>query len=63
MVSRRSRSHRLPSAGGTYAGAVTHLRPMGFDPNRPQVRRPTDYLFVAAAVLVCLALLAWALLG
>jgi len=39
------------------------MRPMGFDPNRPQVRRPTDYLFVAAAVVVCLALLAWAFLG
>jgi hypothetical protein len=36
---------------------------VGFDPNRPQVRRPSDYLFVGAAVVVCLALLAWALLA
>jgi hypothetical protein len=49
--------------GGTYAGAVTHLGPMGFDPNRPQVRRPSDYLFVGAAVVLCIALLAWAFLG
>jgi hypothetical protein len=33
---------------------------MGFDPQRRQVRRPTDYLFVAAAVLACIALLLWA---
>ena len=42
---------------------VTDLAPMGFDPNRPQVRRPSDYLFVGAAVLLCLALLAWAFFG
>lgn len=48
---------------GPYAGVVTHLAAMGFDPNRPQVRRPSDYLFVGAAVVLCIVLLAWALLG
>jgi hypothetical protein len=36
---------------------------MGFDPSRPQRRRPTDYIFVAAAVVVLLLALAWAVLG
>jgi hypothetical protein len=36
---------------------------MGFNPHRKQVRRPTDYLFVAAAVIAALALVLWALLG
>ena len=39
------------------------LRAMGFNPHRQQVRRKSDYVFVAAAVLVVLALLIWALLG
>ncbi len=36
---------------------------MGFDPTRKHRRRPADYVFVAASVIVALALLAWALLG
>lgn len=36
---------------------------MGFDPNRRRVARRTDYLFVAAAAAVSVALLVWALLG
>jgi hypothetical protein len=36
---------------------------MGFNPYRPQQRRVSDYLLVAAAVVVVLALLAWAALG
>jgi hypothetical protein len=36
---------------------------VGFDPSRPHRSRPTDYLFVAAALVVVAALLAWALLG
>jgi hypothetical protein len=36
---------------------------VGFDPNRRHRSRPTDYLFVAAAAVVVLALLAWAVLG
>ena len=34
---------------------------MGFDPTRPQKRRPGDYVIVAAALAVVLALLLWAL--
>jgi hypothetical protein len=33
------------------------------DPTRPHRRRPTDYLFVGAALVVALLLLLWALLG
>lgn len=36
---------------------------MGFDPHRKHTRTPADYALVAAAVAVCVALVAWALLG
>ncbi len=36
---------------------------MGYDPFRPFRASRADYLMVAAALVVCLALLAWALLG
>lgn len=34
---------------------------MGFNPFRQQRRRPADYVLVAAALLVTLALVAWGL--
>jgi hypothetical protein len=36
---------------------------MGFNPYRKFVAKPADYVFVVAAVLVVIGLLAWALLG
>jgi hypothetical protein len=36
---------------------------VGFDPNRRRVPRRTDIVFVAAAMLVALALLVWAFFG
>jgi len=36
---------------------------MGFNPHARTRKGPADYLMVAAAVVVCLALVAWALLG
>jgi len=36
---------------------------MGFNPQRRRVARTTDYLFVGAAALLCVALLLWTLLG
>jgi len=36
---------------------------MGLNPHRPQRRRTSDYVFVAAAAVACLALTVWALLG
>jgi hypothetical protein len=42
---------------------ATILRPVGLNPYRPQRRRTSDYVFVAAAVVVTVALLAWALLA
>jgi hypothetical protein len=36
---------------------------MGFNPHRPQKRRPSDVAFVAAGLLVCVLLLLWAFLG
>jgi hypothetical protein len=33
---------------------------VGFNPFRPQRRRPADYVFVAAGLLVAAALVAWA---
>ena len=43
--------------------AATILSGMGFDPQRRQVRRRTDYVFVGAAAVACIALLLWALLA
>ena len=34
---------------------------MGFDPQRPQRRRPSDVIYVGAAVVVAVVLIAWAL--
>jgi hypothetical protein len=36
---------------------------MGFNPHRQYRRTRADYLMVASAVVVCLALVAWALFG
>ena len=36
---------------------------VGFNPFRPARRRPTDYLMVAAAMLIVVLLLAWAFTG
>jgi len=36
---------------------------MGFNPHRKRVRRASDYVFVAAAVLAAIALVVWAFLG
>jgi hypothetical protein len=36
---------------------------MGFNPHRQHRRSPLDYVMVAAALLVCLALVVWAFLG
>ena len=36
---------------------------MGFNPFRQQRRSNADYLMVAAALVVCAALVLWALLG
>lgn len=33
------------------------------DPTRPHRRRPTDIVFVAAAIIVAVLLLLWAFLG
>ena len=37
--------------------------PMGMNPYRPHRRRPSDYVLVAAALLVVLGLVTWALHG
>ena len=42
---------------------ATILTLMGFDPTRKQHRRPTDLLFVGAAVVVLVIALAWAIFG
>jgi hypothetical protein len=36
---------------------------VGFNPFRPQVKRRSDIVFVAAALLVMIALVLWALFG
>jgi hypothetical protein len=36
---------------------------MGFNPQRRRVSRTSDYLFVGAAVVLCVGLVLWTLLG
>jgi len=36
---------------------------MGFNPHQPQQRTKWDYLFVAAGLLVCVAVVVWAAMG
>jgi len=36
---------------------------MGFDPTRKQQRRPSDYVFVVAGIVVAIVLVLWAFLG
>jgi hypothetical protein len=36
---------------------------VGFNPFRKQKRSYADYLLVAAALVVCIALVAWAIFG
>ena len=50
-------------AGLVRCEAWGKLSAMGFDPHRQQVRRKSDYVFVAAAVLVVVVLLLWAFLA
>jgi hypothetical protein len=38
------------------------LNHMGFNPFRPQARRQSDYVMVAAAFVVIVAILLWALI-
>gem|GEM_PF-969917 len=45
------------------APPVAHTSGMGFNPHRPQKRTPADYVMVAAAMLACAALVAWAIFG
>jgi hypothetical protein len=52
----------VAAARSTAAGASGDTRVVGFNPYRPQRRRSSDYVFVAAAFVVTAALLAWALL-
>jgi hypothetical protein len=36
---------------------------MGFNPHHQTRKGPADYALVAAALIVCVALVAWALIG
>jgi hypothetical protein len=37
--------------------------PMGFNPHRKRVARRSDIVFVAAAMVACVVLVAWTLFG
>jgi hypothetical protein len=36
---------------------------MGLNPFRPQKRRVGDYVMVAAAIVICVAMVVWAIRG
>ena len=48
---------------GTEPGPVPCWTAMGFNPHHPHKRTPVDYVLVAAALVVCALLVAWAFLG
>jgi hypothetical protein len=48
---------------GTVPGSSRHTGRVGFNPYRARQRRPSDYVFVAAGLVVGLLLVLWALLG
>ena len=50
----------MGSATASEVGGNSDTGPMGFNPFRPRRTRPTDVVFVAAGLLVTLALLLWA---
>ena len=50
----------MPTCAGRGPGAM--LAPMGFNPHRKYRRTAADYVMVGGAVVVCVLLLAWALL-
>ena len=49
-------------AGWHHDGPDRDTRDVGFNPYRPQRCRTSDYVFVAAALVVTAALLVWAIL-
>jgi hypothetical protein len=59
----RHRDHAL-AALDLHVGHPGHdTEPVGFNPFRPSRRSPADYVMVAAALVVCAALVIWALAG
>ena len=40
-----------------------HTEPVGFNPNRVHRRSPFDYVMVGAALVICLGLVIWAVVG
>lgn len=47
--------------GSDTAVATRHTARVGFDPTRKHKKTRFDYFYVAASVLVCVALVIWAL--
>lgn len=54
---------QAPTGGDGLGTATTHTGLMGMNPYRKQRRRPTDYVFVGAAVILAVALIAWGFFG
>ena len=57
------RRHRPTASGRGSIPPDAMLERMGLNPFRQIHRSPFDYVMVALAVLVCVALVAWAFLG
>ena len=59
------RDHMVASDRGRTgcAAASGHTDRVGFNPHRIHRRRPSDYVFVAAAVVTGVLLVAWVLAG
>ena len=65
-TARRSGQRRRTTASPVdegFVGNSTILERMGFNPYRKFVAKPADYVFVVAAAVAVIGLLAWAFLG
>ncbi len=54
-------THRDSEKGKS--SSTDHTDKMGMDPTRPHRRRPTDFLYVGAGLLVAALLVVWAIFG
>ena len=50
-------------AKGVVGPTLGDTDPVGFNPHRQHRRSPLDYVLVAAALVICLGLVTWAVIG
>ncbi len=54
---------RSPAGDESDLGPLGDTGGVGFNPHRQHRRSPLDYVLVAAALVICLGLVTWAVIG